>query len=96
MRREDAIYQPLSKHNRNGFVTIALHRNAFASGDCSQELSLRDYNTQVGETYAMIKALSSLQSLVYMKLNVLLKYQSIWGSHASQLIEKQSHTRAKN
>ncbi len=34
-------------------------------------LSLRNYNAQVGETYAMIKALNKLQGLVCLKLSVL-------------------------
>ncbi len=37
------------------------------------KLSLRNYNAQVGETYAMIKALNKLSGLVCLKLSMLYK-----------------------
>ncbi|ELB2812701.1 hypothetical protein QNE88_004727, partial [Vibrio alginolyticus] len=49
------------------------------------KLSLRNYNAQVGETYVRLKCCTRLQGLVCLKLSVLFKYQSIWGSHVFSL-----------
>nr|MCG6313186.1 hypothetical protein [Vibrio vulnificus] len=47
--------------------------------------SLRNYNAQVGETYAMIKALNKLQGLVFLKIRILYISYSTLGNLVSRL-----------
>ncbi|MEZ8368065.1 hypothetical protein AB6C94_01310, partial [Vibrio splendidus] len=54
-------------------------------------LSLRNYNAQVGETYAMIKALNKLTGLGMPEV-VLTKKQAKWVGSISNLITQQSRS----
>ncbi|MCA3916452.1 IS5 family transposase, partial [Vibrio vulnificus] len=60
--------QKLHGYHKRSLSETAMHRVKQLLGG---RLSLRNYNAQVGETYAMIKALNKLQGLVCLKLSVL-------------------------